>query len=543
MLLLWAHYETFWARYTVPRVNVRWSDAATAQTREDLEAAYGLTARRQEEGQTWSYLPTDASTENIRRLVADPAVSDTHNIDRRRFELTGDNPPGPLEGRYWILWSALLSIAAGLTVAWIGRERLRPARATAARAAAAALRAAAAAMTRGIPETRAEVLGFFRFFYATFLFLALAGGRLVLEAGRIPDDGQLGWAWLGWLSSHPDLMASLELAILVLLVPFAIGLWTRAAYWLIGAGMMVWVLVWIESQHSDAHLWLATIVMILCLLPVPWSAALSVDEALRRRRGKGYGPGLRGKVYGYPMWIPGLILGTVWASAAYAKLESSGAAWILGGAVKYHWVIDAPNAAVDWGLWIASHHWAAVVMAFFGVFFEAVFILSVFMKPGPWRHLLTSTGLALLIGLYLFHGVLWWTWWLAFLSFATPWASLLTIVRSRGRQTTPVDTPSRTPTAAGLRGHLRPIHLTLIVLVCVHAMFRLPAGFGRFESYSNTYVSTDEFDTVNPLDPTDRLWAGFGTARAVEVETDVGVDAILALARNEPLPSGYARRL
>ena len=87
-------------------------------------------------------------------------MADTHNIDRGRFELTGDNPPGPLEGRYWLLWSAVLSIAAGLTAAWIGRKRLRFAGATTARAAAAALRATAAAMTRGIPEARAEVLGF-----------------------------------------------------------------------------------------------------------------------------------------------------------------------------------------------------------------------------------------------------------------------------------------------------------------------------------------------------------------------------------------------
>ena len=198
---------------------------------------------------------------------------------------------------------------------------------------------------------------------------------------------------------------------------------------------------------------------------------------------------------------------------------------------------------VDWGLWVASHHWAAVVMAFFAVFFEAVFILSVFMKQGPWQHLLKSTGLALLIGFHLFHGVLWWTWWLTFLSFAIPWEPLYTLLRSHGRQTIHASASSVTPTAAWLRGHLRPIHLTLIVLVCVHAMFRLPTGFGRFGSYSNTYVSTDEFDRINPIDPTDRLWAGFGTARAVDVETEVGAQAILALARNEPLPSAYARRL
>ena len=124
MLLFWAHYETFWAGYTVPRITVRWSDAATAQTRQTLEAAYGLTAGRQEEGQSWSHLLTDASTENTGRLVAEPVVADTRNIDRSRFELTGDNSPGPLKVRYWFLSSAVLSIAAGLTAAWIGREQL-----------------------------------------------------------------------------------------------------------------------------------------------------------------------------------------------------------------------------------------------------------------------------------------------------------------------------------------------------------------------------------------------------------------------------------
>ena len=543
MLLFWAHYATFWANYTVPRITVRWSNTTTAQTRQALEAAYGLTAGRQEEGQSWSYLPTDTSTENVRQLVVDPVVADTHNIDRSRFELTGDNPPGPLEGRYWLLWAALLSVAAGLAAVWVGGKRLRYAGALAARTATSTIRAAAAATTRGIPETRAEVLGFFRYLYAAFLFLALIDKRLVLEMGRIPDDGQIGWEWLGWLASRPDIMAPLEIVLLVLLVPFAIGLWTRVAYNLFAVGISIWALVWIESQHSNAHQLLATIAMVLCLLPVPWGAALSMDETRRRRRGAGNGSGLRGKVYGYPMWMPGLILGSVWASAAYAKLDSSGPAWILGGAVKYHWVIDAPTAAVDWGLWVAGHHWAAVFMAFCGVFFEAVFILSVFMKPGPWRHLLTSTGLALLIGFYLFHGVLWWTWWLAFLSFVIPWEPLYTLFRSRGRPVVHGNAPLLAPTPAGPRGHLRPIHLALIVLVCVHAMLRLPAGFGRFGSYSGTYASTEEFDRINPIDPTDRLWAGFGTTRAVEVDARMGSDAILALARDEPLSPAHASRL
>ena len=50
-------------------------------------------------------------------------------------------------------------------------------------------------------------------------------------------------------------MTQIENALLVLLVLFAIGLWTRLAYWLIATGMSVWGLVWIESQRFErAHM-------------------------------------------------------------------------------------------------------------------------------------------------------------------------------------------------------------------------------------------------------------------------------------------------
>ena len=62
-------------------------------------------------------------------------------------------------------------------------------------------------------------------------------------------------------------------------------------------------------------------------------------------------------------------------------------------------------------------------------------------------------------------------------------------------------------TAAGLRGHLRPIHLALIVLVCVHAIFRLPAWFGRFESGSSrtpipTGRPTNSTEPIHSIRPT-----------------------------------------
>ena len=63
------------------------------------------------------------------------------------------------------------------------------------------------------------------------------------------------------------------------------------------------------------------------------------------------------KEYGYTVWVPGLVLGVVFAAAAVAKLRDAGVAWILNGTVKYHFLSDSVQAMVDWGLWIGRHHW------------------------------------------------------------------------------------------------------------------------------------------------------------------------------------------
>jgi hypothetical protein len=484
----------------------------------------------------------DTSVAAIQRLVLDPAVEDTQYIDRQRFTLVA---LGSLADRLWLLWAVALAVAVGIIAASVGQDRwwhagfrlwhlgIRLWRATAAvtKSMAAAYRVAAPVLTRGIPELRAEVLGFFRFFYAAFLIAALADGRLELEPERIPDDGQLGWAWLGWLSSRADLMANLEYVLFVLLAVFAVGLWTRMTYLLIAAGMTVWILVWIESQHSNAHTWVVTLFMILCLVPVPWDVMPSADALIRRRRGGAADEALHGKLYGYAVWIPGLIIGTVWASAAFAKMDNSGLAWILGGAVKYHWVFDGRQAAVDWGQWIASHHWAAVFLSFCGVAFEAVFIVSAFLKSGVWRYVFVSAGLSLLIGFYLFHGLLWWTWWLVFLSFALPWTSMFDVVSSR------LGGLRIAPARAGAPRNIQPIHVFLIVVVCLHAMFRIPAGFGRFESYSGTYASIADFERITPLDPIERLWTGYGSPGAVEIQAELATETIGRLAHGESVPA------
>jgi hypothetical protein len=217
------------------------------------------------------------------------------------------------------------------------------------------------------------------------------------------------------------------------------------------------------------------------------------------------------------VWVPGFVLGTLFASAAYAKLAASGFAWISGAAVKYHWVIDAQDAPVEWGLWIASHHWAAVIMSFCGVFFEATFILSVLIDSPRWRMVFTSGGLALLAGFYLFQSVFWLPWWLVLVSFAIPWGAVSNLLDSHGlRRVDAGNGVTRTSSRVFLRSELRPVHFALIALVCVHAMFPLRAGFGRFTGYANTYPSIDAFDRSDAIDPVDRLWLDYGTPRRLK---------------------------
>lgn len=435
--------------------------------------------------------------------------------------------------------------------------------------------------TRGIPELPAEVLGFFRIFYAAFLFIALSGRRLQIRDGFTAGDPSFRWAWVDWLVSRPDLVARLENAILLLLVLFAVGLMTRVAYALIAAGLTIWIVIMLQ-QDTNIHAWEVAFLTVLCLIPVPWGIAFSLDETIRRWRGRGHRAGARGKDLGFAVWMPGFIMGAVWAGAALTKVQVSGLQWMLGGAVKYHWVIDAPQAPVDWGLWVASHHWAAVVMSFLGVGLEAAFILAAFVSRSGARTLLASSiGGALVAGFYLFHGVLWWTWCLVLLLFAVPWHGLFNVVssfvperiyrvdlsspssRRNARVWHGLDWFNKLRFVDAATGHaapwpareyepgprpLRPIHGLLVCLICALMLREWPEGIGRFTSYSNTYASTADFDERNPTKPIDRLWIGYRTSGAVEVfrgSNDAGVlaDAIGRLSWGEPLPPFYTASL
>ena len=69
-------------------VNVRWEPIPDDQ-RGDRESRYQLARGEQQDGATWSYVLQDASSANIKALVSDPLVNDTHGLDRTNFSVEG----------------------------------------------------------------------------------------------------------------------------------------------------------------------------------------------------------------------------------------------------------------------------------------------------------------------------------------------------------------------------------------------------------------------------------------------------------------------
>ena len=70
-------------------VHVRWVASVDVDARQRLETRFRLADGESLGGSTWRYDLIDPSPDNIRALVLDPAVEDTHQLDRVRFALDG----------------------------------------------------------------------------------------------------------------------------------------------------------------------------------------------------------------------------------------------------------------------------------------------------------------------------------------------------------------------------------------------------------------------------------------------------------------------
>lgn len=117
-----------------PVVHVRWADGTSENARADLERRFRLHDGTSLGETTWRYAMTDASAENVRALVADAAVADTHHIDRRSGRIASDAPQGTtrlVDGgpRLWkespaVEWAGWISVSTlVLSGAWLVQAR------------------------------------------------------------------------------------------------------------------------------------------------------------------------------------------------------------------------------------------------------------------------------------------------------------------------------------------------------------------------------------------------------------------------------------
>src|SRR5688572_5787645 len=76
-------------------VHVRWASSVDGTLRARLESKYSLVDAVPAGGQTWSYSLTDTSRANIRALVGDRGVEDTHYLHRTAFRAGYFSPRRP----------------------------------------------------------------------------------------------------------------------------------------------------------------------------------------------------------------------------------------------------------------------------------------------------------------------------------------------------------------------------------------------------------------------------------------------------------------
>ena len=507
-------------------VHVRWQSATDEASRKDLEARFHLTDGQRLDDVTWRYDLLDPSTENIRALVAQQAVQDTHHLDRPASSLVPSAVRTERRLRFAFgdrvvatadLLSRLLIALAVLLVALGVSGRARTARdarqfvggllAVCWNAARGATTFVLRLLSRGIPDLDAGTTGLFRIAFGSAAVIYFATHPV--DASWLADTFDLelenrpSAAVLDWLRARPTVVDRIAPWLLVTGGAFTAGILTRLTYPLFVAGALLWGYVATSISTTSIHPSGPFLVALIALLPSRWADAYSVDAWLRRTRGRSSATLPPGRHYGYSVWIPVLALGVGLAAAAWAKLTvpPHWADWILNGTVKYHFIRDVAKAPVDWGLQLAGYPWLAVFASFGVMFLESSVITAAFVRNQWYRLAVGVAALPLAGGFYLFMGVFWPSWWILLLAFL-PWPWL-----ASHRADSATLSPKAAPGAS--TQWLTAVQLVLIVLVIAQQIVssalkveRVPI-FSWYDMYSGTYDSPEVWNATRT--PTYRL--------------------------------------
>jgi hypothetical protein len=453
-------------------VNVRWAAGVDDQERQRLEQRFALVDGERREGTTWGYALVDRSRANIRALVEEPAVADTHQIHRTAFRVGYTAQRLPYRGPHaWMATSlervAILGLIVGfLVLAGIDR----------------AVRAFVVWLKGRIPAASPEAAGLFRIVFGSALLLLLLR-RPVRSAWAVDPSNAISDAHRALLHifvAAPWLAAWIAPWITVWGLLFVVGARARLAFGMLTGGAFLWALLY--TTQTTYHTVSALLVALVCLQWGRWSDAWSVD-AWRRQASAGSSAlraAANSKEYGYTVWVPSLVLGVVYLAAAVAKLRDGGVAWILNGTVKYHFLSDSPQAMVDWGLQLGRHHGIAVFLSFGAIAIEALVVAGVLSGAYRYRALAGLGALGLVSGFSLLQGLFWPAWWLLLLSFL-PWHLVPTRAAVEG---------------APMRAAPVKVVVGLIVLQFVVSLFRLEVSplISAYDMYATTYASPAEYE-------------------------------------------------
>jgi hypothetical protein len=311
----------------------------------------------------------------------------------------------------------------------------------------------------------------------------------------IPYEAQRASSWLARqdpirrLAATPDAGAQIRLVASLALAFFAVGAWPRVA--LVVAASALTLFVGIGLNQKAMHDWGVPLITLWALTFVPWHDSTGVQTAFARWRGRQVVP-VAPSLRGLALWLPSLTLGVSLAAAAFAKLDTSGLAWITGGAVRFHFLQDAHQAPVEWGLRVAGSDVAAVGLSFGAVVVEALFWLVALTPSLAVRAAFGTVGLAMLSGFYLFQGVFWPAWWALFLVFL-PWPLLDRLAHAPSANRS---APGAAPIGSAVPAVASAVIVAIVVQQPIVSALRVESEpfFSDYSMYSYTWPSKRAFN-------------------------------------------------
>jgi hypothetical protein len=476
-------------------IQVEWKPSVDEATRLRLEPQFRLESRRKlEDTYTWRYDLVDPSTRNIRALVNDPNVEDTHRIDRHAYTL--ESAPRTSRRLRFANGDAIVGAADGLAMLLFVLAVLVLATRT----------SIVHLLQRAVPEIDATTAGIFRIVFGSAVLAFFATHRVDASwlSATFDLEVETGFhaAVLEWLSRRPHIVDLLTPWLLTTGLAFTLGIFTRVSYALFVVGVVTWafVRVSLDSLHP-----LGTFVLTLvALLPSQWGDALSVDAWLARTSNRTTDANsVESRAYGYSVWIPGLLFGIGFAAAAWAKLfvPATPATWILNGTIKYHFVTDSNLAPFDWGLRLAGHPWIAVLISFLAIATEAVVVTGAFVRSERYRLLMGAAAVSLVGGFWLFMGHFWPGWWILLLGFL-PWKTIGRTSRAHlSRRSAPPSGPAISSPAVRLATAAQVAVIIAVIaqqFVMSTVQIELAPMFSWYPMYSGTYDGPQDYASRRP---------------------------------------------